>query len=69
VSHRKTIKHFHEPGHLHEFTFSTYPPRRGLCGKAVDWNWSSARYYLNELPGQQEPDLPLIHGPPPGALD
>ena len=22
--HRKTIKHFHEPGHLHEFTFSCY---------------------------------------------
>ena len=24
MSHRKTIKHFHEPGHLHEFTFSTW---------------------------------------------
>lgn len=24
MSHRKRIKHYHEPGHLHEFTFSTY---------------------------------------------
>jgi putative transposase len=54
----------HSIGYLHK-----NPPRRGLCGKAVDWKWSSARYYLNELPRQQEPDLPLIHGPPPGALD
>lgn len=54
----------HSIGYLHE-----NPPRRGLCGKAVDWKWSSARYYLNEPPRQQEPDLPLIHGPPPGALD
>lgn len=22
--HRKKIKHYHEPGHFHEFTFSTY---------------------------------------------
>lgn len=24
MPHRKTIQHFHEPGHLHEFTFSTH---------------------------------------------
>jgi len=24
MPHRKRIKHFHEPGHLHEFTFSTF---------------------------------------------
>ena len=24
MSHRKQVKHYHEPGHLHEFTFSTY---------------------------------------------
>ncbi len=45
------------------------PVKRGLCQKATDWKWSSARYYLNEPPGQQEADLPLIHGPPIGMLD
>lgn len=24
LHHRKTIKQFHEPGHLHELTFSCY---------------------------------------------
>ena len=24
MAHRKTVKHFHEVGHLHEFTFSCY---------------------------------------------
>ncbi len=33
--HRKTIKHFHEPGHLHEFTFSCYE-RRPLLTRD-DW--------------------------------
>ena len=27
MTHRKLIKHFHEPGHLHEFTFSCYQRR------------------------------------------
>ena len=45
------------------------PVRRGLCGRAVDWKWSSARWYLHEPPMQQDPDLPIIHGVPVGALD
>ncbi|REJ72092.1 MAG: hypothetical protein DWQ34_13065 [Planctomycetota bacterium] len=45
------------------------PLRRGLCRRAVDWKWSSARYYLNVPPRQQEANLPFIHGLPDGALD
>jgi putative transposase len=45
------------------------PVARGLCQKAIDWNWSSARYFLCEPPRQQYPDLPFIHGLPVGALD
>jgi putative transposase len=45
------------------------PVRRGLCNTAVQWKWSSARWYLNEPPRQQDPDLPFIHGLPMGALD
>jgi putative transposase len=45
------------------------PVKRGLCRRAVDWKWSSARWYLGDPPRQQEPDLPFIHGLPAGALD
>lgn len=45
------------------------PVRRGLCEQALDWKWSSARYYLLEPPRQQFPELPHIHGPPPGCFD
>ena len=45
------------------------PARRGLCEKALDWQWSSARYYLLEPPCQQFRELPYVHGPPPGAFD
>ncbi|MGO8689390.1 MAG: transposase [Thermoguttaceae bacterium] len=44
------------------------PVRRGLCGRAVDWKWSSARYYLGVPSRHQDPDLPMIHGLPEGAL-
>ncbi len=44
------------------------PVRRGLCRRAIDWHWSSARYYENDPPGAQEPDLPRIDGLPPDAL-
>jgi putative transposase len=44
------------------------PVRRGLCARAVDWKWSSARFYLCEPP-VHDPDLPMIHGIPIGALD
>ena len=45
------------------------PVRRGLCERAIDWKWSSARYYLLEPPRQQLLELPYIHGLPPDALD
>jgi putative transposase len=44
------------------------PVRRGLCQRAADWRWSSARHYLQE--GYvQDPQLPHIHGLPPEFLD
>ncbi len=49
--------------------FHENPVRRRLCRRAVDWKWSSARWYLGTPPRQQDPDLPLIHGLPWGALD
>ena len=54
----------HSIDYIHE-----NPVRRGLCRQAVDWKWSSARFYINEPTKQQDPDLPLIHGIPAGALD
>jgi putative transposase len=44
------------------------PVSRGLCRTAVDWKWSSARYYLDVPPRQQYPGLPTIHGLPEGAI-
>ncbi len=35
MSHRKTIRHYHEPGHWHEFTFSTYQRKPLLTND--DW--------------------------------
>ena len=40
------------------------PVERRLCGRAIDWKWSSARYYLGDPPMQQDPDLPTIQGLP-----
>ncbi len=45
------------------------PVRRRLCQQAIQWKWSSARWYLGDPPRQQDPDLPIIHGLPIGALD
>ncbi|MEM8679799.1 MAG: hypothetical protein AAGF97_10645 [Planctomycetota bacterium] len=36
---------------------------------AIEWRWSSARYYLCDPPMQQFDDLPFIHGVPPDAFD
>ena len=82
--HRKPVKHFHDPEHAHELAFSCYrrmpllpksseyihnnPVKRGLCLRAVDWKWSSPRYYHNTPPRQQHPNLPMIHGLPEGAV-
>ena len=44
------------------------PVRRELCTSAMDWEWSSARYYLLDPPCQQFADLPRISAPQ-GMLD
>jgi putative transposase len=44
------------------------PVRRGLCSRATDWKWSSARWYAKG-PDYHDPDLPKIHGLPPELLD
>lgn len=44
------------------------PVRRGLVKRAVDWKWSSARYYLVDPP-QQYAGLPTVHGLPAEWLD
>lgn len=38
----------------------TNPVKRGLCERATDWKWSSARYYLQDIVG---PDLPPLTKP------
>ncbi len=44
------------------------PVRRGLVARAVDWKWSSARWYVSD--GKDlDPDLPTIHGLPTGLFD
>jgi len=45
------------------------PVERRLCHRAIDWTWSSARFYLLDPPRQQFPELPHIHAVPPGAFD
>ena len=45
------------------------PVQRGLCVKAIDWKWSSARYHLLEPPCQQFPELPRLHPFPSGVFD
>ena len=47
----------------------TNPVTRNLCPRAIDWTWSSARFYHGESPGRQDPKLPTIHGLPPGTLE
>ena len=39
------------------------PVRRGFVKRAVDWKWSSARYYLLDPP-QQYAGLPTVHSLP-----
>ncbi|MEX1231228.1 MAG: hypothetical protein WEB58_13365, partial [Planctomycetaceae bacterium] len=45
------------------------PVRRGLCRRAVDWSWSSIRYYQLDPPQQQFAELPFVHGLPHEFLD
>jgi putative transposase len=44
------------------------PVRRALVKRAVDWKWSSARYYLLDPPRQYD-DLPAIRSLPAEWLD
>jgi len=41
MGHRKQVRHYHEPGHLHEFTFSCYQRRPLLTND--DWRGRLAR--------------------------
>jgi len=36
------------------------PVKRRLVVRAVDWRWSSARFYLAEPTGRQFPELPFV---------
>ncbi len=45
------------------------PVARELCHRAIEWRWSSARYYLLEPPCQQFDGLPHIHGLRPETFD
>ncbi|MFN0199643.1 MAG: REP-associated tyrosine transposase [Planctomycetaceae bacterium] len=45
------------------------PVRRGLCRRAIDWKWSSARYYLLQPERQQFAGLPFVHGIPADVLN
>lgn len=38
------------------------PVRRGLCDRAIDYKWSSARFYLQDI---IDPDLPILTRPAP----
>ena len=38
------------------------PVERKLCRRAIDFRWSSARYYLSEPSQQQFEGLPKLHG-------
>ncbi len=38
------------------------PVERKLCRQAIDFRWSSARYYLAEPPKQQFDGVPKLHG-------
>ena len=42
------------------------PVKRGLCSRATDWKWSSARF---QLEGLHDPDLPPMIRPEPHWFD
>jgi putative transposase len=43
------------------------PVRRGLCDRAADWRWSSARYYHHDQ--HLDSALPAVDGVPPAFVD
>ena len=53
LPHRKKVRHYDDPAHCHELTFSCYKRWplltnnlwRGMLSDAIDWQWSSARWY------------------------
>ena len=45
------------------------PVRRKLCRQAVNWPWSSSRYFYAEPKKQQYCQLPYVHGLRPEMLD
>jgi putative transposase len=45
------------------------PVKRGLCQRAIDWKWSSARFFHLDPPCQQFPELPRLHRIRPEAFE
>jgi putative transposase len=45
----------------------TNPVRRGLCLRAIDWRWSSARFHLLSM-SEVDSDLPRLSPIPPELL-
>ena len=45
------------------------PVKRRFVDRAIDWKWSSARYFLGNPTRQQHVELQRIYGLPEGALD
>ena len=77
--HRKRIRQQEGPGYDRNFTKPSTvlaaidylhhnPVRRRLVKSAVDWKWSSVRYYLLDPP-RQYPPLPIIHSLPAEWLE
>lgn len=62
ISLRRTLSHYLDYVHLN-------PAAAHLCERAIDWRWSSARYYLLNPPKQQFDGLPYLHGLPYGFED
>ncbi len=48
--------------------FHMNPVNRKLCRRTIDWKWSSARHFAQDIP-IIDPDLPRIDRIPPGLLD
>jgi REP-associated tyrosine transposase len=42
------------------------PAKRGLCERAIDWRWSSARFYLDDAFDGARLRPPEVHGLPEG---
>lgn len=44
------------------------PVKRGLCARAIDWKWSSAKLYVCDGAAALDPGLPRVRPLPMGSL-